>query len=328
MSSNGGNTPIEKLLDERIFQTYVVVADFFDPRLPLPEHRLIFNGIGDADVAVEALAAAESLLRQTSAPVLNRPGAVRVTGRCENSARLGRLPGVTTAKMESLPFASLAGEGGAELLAVQGFTYPLLLRVPGQHMGKEFVLVESAAALPERLEELAGSGRRDISLLAMHYLDARGADGRFRKYRVMMVAGEIYPLHLAISDHWKVHYFSADMKDRPEHRAEEALFLNDMATVVGPRAMDALRAVEAELGLDYAGVDFGLGPDGEVLLFEANATMVFGQPDGDVRWDYRRAAVARIEKAVAAMLRSRCSAPIVPLFVRGEGQIQRPASRV
>jgi hypothetical protein len=26
----GGNTPIEKLIDFRIFQTYVVVADFYD----------------------------------------------------------------------------------------------------------------------------------------------------------------------------------------------------------------------------------------------------------------------------------------------------------
>ena len=30
VSSTGGNTPIEKLVDERIFQTYVVVADFYD----------------------------------------------------------------------------------------------------------------------------------------------------------------------------------------------------------------------------------------------------------------------------------------------------------
>jgi glutathione synthase/RimK-type ligase-like ATP-grasp enzyme len=306
----------------------VVVADFFDPSWPLPEHRLIFNGIGDADVAMQALAAAESLLRQTSAPVLNPPSAVRMTGRCENAARLGRLPGVTTAKMESLPYASLAGEAGAELLIAHGFTWPLLLRVPGQHMGKDFVLVETAAALPEHLEGLAGSARRDISLLAMQYLDARGVDGCFRKYRVMMVAGEVYPLHLAISDHWKVHYFSADMKDRPEHRAEEALFLTDMAAVVGPSAMNALRAVEAALGLDYAGVDFGLGPDGDVLLFEANATMVFGQPDDDARWDYRRAAVAQIEKAVAAMLRGRCLTPVPPQYVRGEEQAQRAASRV
>jgi hypothetical protein len=38
------------------------------------------------------------------------------------------------------------------------------------------------------------------------------------------------------------------------------------------------------------------------LLFEANATMVVEQPDGDPRWDYRRAAVERIHAAVRDLL--------------------------
>ncbi len=51
VSSIGGNTPIEELLDDRVFTTYVVVTDFYDWKKPLPEHSLIVNGIGDADVA-------------------------------------------------------------------------------------------------------------------------------------------------------------------------------------------------------------------------------------------------------------------------------------
>ena len=62
--------------------------------------------------------------------------------------------------------------------------------------------------------------------------------------------------------------------------------------------MAALRLVQASLGLDYGGIDFGLNRQGEVLLFEANATMVVEQPNGDERWDYRRAAVKRIHDAV------------------------------
>jgi hypothetical protein len=27
----------------------------------------------------------------------------------------------------------------------------------------------------------------------------------------MIIDGEIYPLHLAVSRHWKVHYFTADL---------------------------------------------------------------------------------------------------------------------
>ena len=75
-----------------------------------------------------------------------------------------------------------------------------------------------------------------------------------------------------------------------------------MVGVLGDKAMVALERVQAALGLDYGGIDFGLSLQGEVLLFEANATMVVEQPDEDPRWDYRRAAVARIHAGVREML--------------------------
>jgi hypothetical protein len=64
------------MLDDRLFQTYVVVADSHDREAPLPAHQLVVNGIGDADVASAALIAAESLLELTSARVVNLPAAV------------------------------------------------------------------------------------------------------------------------------------------------------------------------------------------------------------------------------------------------------------
>ena len=233
VSSTGGNTPIEKLIDDRIFQTYVVVADFYDTRTPLPQHRLVINGIGDCDAAAQALRAAESLLAFTAAPVLNHPTAVRATGRCENAGRLQTLPGIQAPVIVTFPCALLAGPDGAATLAERGFSFPLLLRTPGFHGGEHFVRVESVAQLGDGVAELGGSAGAAGEATAIEYLDARGADGWVRKYRVMMVGGLLYPLHLAISKQWKVHYFSADMRDRPEHREEEAKFLADMPGVIG-----------------------------------------------------------------------------------------------
>jgi hypothetical protein len=136
----------------------------------------------------------------------------------------------------------------------------------------------------------------------IEYLDARGKDGNARKYRVMMIAGRLYPLHLAISRNWKVHYFTSDMADKPDHRAEEAAFLGDMASALGDKATAALRDIQDALGLDYAGIDFALGPDGDLLLFETNATMVISSPTPDERWAYRRAAIDTALKAVVAMI--------------------------
>ncbi|WP_213769954.1 tetratricopeptide repeat protein [Bradyrhizobium sp. dw_78] len=303
VSSGGGNIPTAAFLDDCTFLTSVIVADYLDPQTALPPHQLIFNAIGDTDLCQPALEAATRLIARSMAPVINDPGAVMKTGRIDNAVRLGAVPHVVTPRTISLSRELLAGPGGAAALAERGFTFPLLLRSPGYHTGRNFIFVEKADELSAMAADLPGE-----DLLVIEYLDARGGDGNARKYRVMMIAGEIYPLHLAISRNWKVHYFTSDMAEKPDHRAEEALFLADMRAALGDKAMRALHGIRDTLGLDYAGIDFGLSPDGDLLLFEANATMVIAVPDADERWAYRRAAISRIIDAVVAMIMQKAAA--------------------
>ena len=84
-----------------------------------------------------------------------------------------------------------------------------------------------------------------------------------------------------------------------------------MPSVLGAKAMAALQGLAAVLGLDYGGIDFGLNEAGQILLFEANATMVVEQPDGDPRWDYRRAAVEHIHVAMRNLLLGRAGAVLM-----------------
>lgn len=301
VSSGGGNIPTAAFLDDSIFQTTVVVADYLDPKLDLgsglPPHQLIFNAIGDADLCQPALQAATRLISHATVPVINDPGAVMKTGRIDNAMRLREVEGVVTARTTAMPRECLTGAGGVAALAEHGHTFPLLLRSPGYHTGRNFIRVESANELAAAVGSLPGD-----ELLVIEYLDARGGDGKARKYRVMMIAGEIYPLHLAISGAWKVHYFTSDMAEQPDHRAEEGIFLSDMRAALGDKAMRALQGIRDALGLDYAGIDFGLSPNGDLLLFEANATMVIAVPGPDERWAYRRAAIGKIIEAVVAMI--------------------------
>jgi glutathione synthase/RimK-type ligase-like ATP-grasp enzyme len=75
--------------------------------------------------------------------------------------------------------------------------------------------------------------------------------------------------------------------------------------------MKALERVQSVLGLDYGGIDFGLNASGEVLVFEANATMAVNPAEADARWNYRRAAYNRIHTAVQKML--------IGMALRGDG---------
>ncbi len=288
----GGNVPVRAFLDHPAFAVTAVAMEYFKPNMALPSHDVVLNAIGDADACPEALRAAETLV--SGAPLLNAPGAVRATARLDNARRLQCGPGVRTPRMACLPRASL---GNATALTKSGFVFPLLLRAPGFHTGQHFVQVDDAPDLPAAVATLPGD-----SLLAIERLPARGPDGMARKYRVMIVGGRLYPLHLAISRDWKVHYFTAAMAEDAALRLEEQAFLTDMATYLGSRACAALSWIAEVLALDYAGVDFALDTGGNVLLFEANATMALVPPPPDPIWDYRRPAFDAVAAAARALI--------------------------
>lgn len=291
----GGNIPTQHWIDGKTFAVTAIYADFFDPDDPLPPHEMIVNAIGDADLCAAALEAAERIVRRSAAKVINPPDRVSATGRRSNAHRLGAIQDVIAPRIATLSKAADLG-------------FPLLLRAPGYYTGQFFVRVETPQALAA-----AAASLPNADPLAIQYLDARGPDGMARKYRVMFIGGTLYPLHLAVSADWKVHYFAASMQENAAFRAEECRFLKDMDAVVGERAMTALRRIQATLGLDYAGIDFALAPDGSLLLFEANATMAIIPPGDDPIWDYRRPAVDAALAAARHLLPAHRPASCRPL---------------
>ncbi|MDR3493535.1 MAG: hypothetical protein P4L82_02940, partial [Ancalomicrobiaceae bacterium] len=297
VSARQGNIATAAWFDDRVHAVTAIYTEYWDAG-PLPTHRLVVNAVGDADLSGRALARAADICARTPAPVINPPARVVATGRAGNATRLACISGCRIPAVATLPADTLR--------SARDLAFPLLVRRPGFHTGRHFRLVETAASLDPCLATLGVAGTDDV--LVISYLDARGADGMARKYRVMFIDGQLYPVHLAISADWKVHYFTAAMADAPQHRAEEQRFLADMPAVVGPKAMAALTAIRDDLQLDYGGVDFGLGADGELLFFEANATMVLIPPDPDPIWDYRRPAIAAARQAVARMLARRLEA--------------------
>lgn len=294
VSTRLGNVAATQFLDDRTFAVTVVRVDALTPQEILPAHDVIFNAIGDADLCVAALQQAQALLHRADRGVINPPSRVLLTDRLHNAQRLGRLDAVIAPRIRR--FESTAPE------SLHDLRFPLLLRAPGFHMGRHFIRVERAADLRAALASLP-----EGELLAIEYLDARGADAMARKYRVMFIDRQFFPLHLAISRDWKVHYFSAAMADSAVLREEERRFLENMSAVLGERAMQALAQVCRELDLDYAGIDFGLAPDGSILLFEANATMAILAPGPESMWDYRRPAINAALQAARRLVVTRAA---------------------
>jgi hypothetical protein len=296
-SAIGGNVFAHDLLADLAFEKKQVFLEFLDAGIPLPEHDLVFNAIGDAERCGNLLRAAPHVFARTRAPIVNAVEAVQNTTRRQIAARLSGLKDVVTPRVFNLPREELIEHGEQDVVTQLGLQYPVLLRSPGFHTGEHFVRVDAAEELANAAAQLPGR-----SLLMIEFLDARNGDGKIRKYRVVIVDGRLYPLHVAISENWKVHYFSADMSENAAHRREDEAFLLDMPSVLGAKALDALTAVRDLLGLDYGGVDFTLDSQGRIIVFEANATMIVPEPEEDARWQYRLPHVQRIYDAVRTML--------------------------
>jgi Tfp pilus assembly protein PilF/glutathione synthase/RimK-type ligase-like ATP-grasp enzyme len=292
-----GNLPWRFLIDRNTFQTTILAVEYFDEQLPLPPHQLILNAIGDADICQQGLEIATRLIQSSQTRVANPPQSVLLTGRLINAQRLGAISGVTTPRMLFMPKSEIDSRKISELLSNAGLNFPLLLRPPGFHRGNYFVCVDSVDALILAMEKLPGE-----QVLAIEYLDSRSQDGLFRKYRVMSINGSLYPIHMAVSSQWMVHYFSSDMDKNAQYREEEQAFLNEFAAFLGADVMAVLEKMSKMLGLDYCGIDFGIDQQGNVLLFEANSTMLINQLNDEKQWDYRRAAINNALAAAKNML--------------------------
>ena len=127
------------------------------------------------------------------------------------------------------------------------------------------------------------------------------SDGLFWKYRTIFVDRRPYRYHLAISDDWLVHYDTSGSRDHEARLAEELRFLEAPEASLGPTAYAAIAKVGRRLDLDYAGINFGILPDGRAVVFEANATMVV-HPEAEGALVHKNPYVERITSAFQALI--------------------------
>jgi hypothetical protein len=267
-----GNVPFDALLpgsrNRRIKYAIDYAADNEDAQLPAFD--LVFNAIGDPDIAAPLEGRLARFEAQCSRPLLNPNSVIAPTSRHRLAALLDGLDDVQTAPCLRYEVKSEAQDVGAlaSLLADHAVTFPLLARPVAAHGGDGLVLCDTIETLESRLSTQEGAQYLTA------FRDCQSADGFYRKYRVIYVDRQPLPYHLVISPHWIAHYFSAEMESHAWKLDEELLFLQDPRAALGERAMDAIAAIGQRLDLDYGGIDFTLLPDGRVFVFEANATML------------------------------------------------------
>ena len=299
------NTPLDFItahLDVRLDLMFVVPGKPLPERMP--DHDVAYFAVSESDPAT--LARLAPLFAAWPRPVLNDPTRVARLTRDGVAAGLSGVPGVLTPRIVAVSRDELAGRvrAGAPISRLlPGCDFPVLLRPVGSHAGQDLEFLDGRDSLALYLAETATE-----RFFLANFIDYRGADGLFRKYRVVFIAGQPFLCHMAASEHWMVHYLNAGMSENDDRRALEAEAFAEFDTGFAVRHRAALAAIDAWVGLEYHQIDCAEMPDGRLLLFEADTAAIIHTMDPPDLFPYKPPRMLRVMRAFGDMLRQRAAA--------------------
>ena len=295
------NTPLDYLVEEsdiRLDLLYIV------PGKPLPhtipDHDVAIIALGESGKNRPALEMMDRLIAHWPRPVLNHPRNILLCSRDGVYQRLNSIPGLlipATLRASRQTLERVASPGSAIGELPGKGSYPITVRPIDTQAGEGLGKIENAAELAAYLDAESAQ-----EFFVSFYVDYRSADGLYRKLRIALIAGLPYICHLAIGEHWIVHYKSADMTASADKRAEEDSFMRDFDTGFALRHREALRSIAGRLALDYVVIDCAETPDGKLLVFEAdNRGWVHATDPVDI-FPYKQAPMRKVFAAFRAML--------------------------
>jgi hypothetical protein len=259
----------------------------------LSGYRVLLNMITEPEQNAKVLENLKKLLRGLPGRVINPPDAVLRSTRDQVARLLSGIPGLIVPKIVRLngskPAIAAAAIDKAKLTA------PLILRQVGTHSGK---IVGRFDSIADAVTALTPGEH-----VAAQFVNFASGDGLYRKYRVFFIGERIVLRHMLVSDHWNVH-----AKDRGRFMAchpdtvadERALMESD--NPFAPNVRHVLEAVRSRMPLDYFGMDYGVTQSGEIVLFEANATMSFFPFSPDQQFEYLKRCFAPAQAAFRELL--------------------------
>jgi hypothetical protein len=287
------NTPVDFLLEGSnavLWQHHV--DETTESLEDVPDHDAAVLAIGEAPEQQATLARLGKLLPALPGPVLNgAPDRIAALTRDGVARRLAGLPGllapaaVRAGRAELAPIAA-----GAPLDTLgPGLAWPLIARPLGSHAGKGMEKLLDAGHLADLLAETETE-----AFYLVPFIDYRGPHGLYAKARVVLIGGKPYPVHLALSEDWIVHYLSAGMAESPARRAVEAAWFANFDDGFARRHAATFAALQDRIGLDYWGLDCAELADGRLLVFEVDTALIVHDMDDPATFPYKRAPMRRL----------------------------------
>ena len=268
----------------------------------LPGHDVAFCAVNESDENRPVLRRLAGLLPAWPRPVLNRPSNVERLSRdglaalFEGDPHVYAPPARRVARSDVCRLATGPVSPG-DLLPAS--SYPVLVRPVGSHGGKNLQKIDDPQALTVYLQDVDAAVS---TFFLATFVDYRGRDGQFRKYRIAMIDRTPYVCHMAVSSDWKIHYVNAGMAQSADKRDEEARVMATFDDDFAVRHRGAFASLCRHIDLDYFIIDCGESPDGRLLLFEAETAMIIHNLDSPALYPYKPPQMARVFAAFRSLI--------------------------
>ncbi|MBF0498579.1 MAG: RimK family alpha-L-glutamate ligase [Candidatus Riflebacteria bacterium] len=295
------NTPLEFLLEDSDITLYMV---YIKPGQPfpssLPDHDLVFVAISESDQTHALLQHVGKLLETWPRKVINLPARINILSRDSACALLQNLPGVVMPITARVYRRTLERIGLTELpisSILADCKFPVIVRPVDSHAGHGLARLDQLADVEGFL-----STSPEHEFYIARFVDYSGSDGLFRKCRIVLIKGQPFICHMAVSPRWMVHYLNADMMKNAENRAEEARFMASFDDDFARRHAEAFHAINERIGLDYLGIDCGETINGQLLIFEVDSNMIVHAMDPIDIFPYKQPQMRKVFNAFRQML--------------------------
>ncbi|MES2071727.1 MAG: RimK family alpha-L-glutamate ligase [Pseudomonadota bacterium] len=295
------NTPIEFLLEDSdvALDLMYVLPDQPLPEL-VPDHDVLFIAVGEAEHTHALLAQLAQETRDWPRPVLNRAEHSLNLSRDKVADLLGNAGGIcmpVTTRVDRQTLERVATEQIAPLSLLDDGDFPIIVRPVGSHAGHGLMKLLTASDVRAYLDNM-----QEELFFISRFVDYRNADGLFRKYRIVLVEGKPFLCHMAVSEHWMIHYLNAGMAESQAKRDEEAQAMAGFDAGFAERHKDAFAQIYQKFGLDYVGIDCAETADGKFLVFEVDTSMIVHGMDPVELYPYKPAAMRKVFDAFRALL--------------------------
>jgi len=299
------NTPLEFLAQGAGFSLQMLYVAEDLPRIQaIPEHDIAIIGVSELDRNSNALALIEEILPQLNSPILNTPTNIKALTRDKISHTLASCDAIEMPLTLRYTRAQLCSHyllNTDNDCATKKLDFPLIIRPVDSHAGNDLEKISN----PSQLSSYLKTNSYEHFFVAK-FIDYKDSSDQYKKYRVMFIDQKPFIAHMAISDHWMIHYLNAGMLDSAAKRFIEAQVMGSFDNEFAIKHKRAFEQLNQAVGLEYFGIDCAETKEGKLLVFEACASLNIHAMDCEKTFPYKKPQMQKIFDAFLQMLMKRC----------------------